>query len=133
MIKYLLSTEICLWLIKEKPEAMREQLNAHQGQLAISTLTLTELVAEAERSAEPERNLAVVEGFVARLIVLDFDRAAAEHSGQMRAEQGYVMCSALLVAGHARSRGLILVVMTTGLEENWPGLRTVHWPTVKED
>lgn len=45
-----------------------------------------ELIFGAEKSTAPEKNLRVVEGFAARLEVLDYDMAAAAHSGQLRAE-----------------------------------------------
>lgn len=54
--------------------------------LCISSVTLMELIFGAEKSTAPEKNLRVVEGFAARLEVLDYDMAAAAHSGQLRAE-----------------------------------------------
>ena len=41
----------------------------------------------AEKKARcPERNLAVIEGFVSRIDVLDYDAASCHHTGQIRAE-----------------------------------------------
>ncbi len=70
MIKYLLDTNICIFTIKNKPPEIREQFRQHHGQMAISTVTLMELIYGAEKSQVPERNLAEVEGFAARLEVL---------------------------------------------------------------
>lgn len=86
MLKYMLDTNICIFTIKNKPQVVREAFNRHHGQLAISTVTLMELVYGAEKSTAPARNLSIVEGFVARLEVLDYDSHAAEHSGQLRSE-----------------------------------------------
>lgn len=72
-----------------------------------------ELICGAEKSAIPERNLSVVEGFAARLEVLDYDQLAASRTGQLRAELGQNGTAIgpydQLIAGHARSRGMILV------------------------
>ncbi|MGM8850953.1 type II toxin-antitoxin system VapC family toxin [Salinicola halophyticus] len=76
-------------------------------------MTLAELIYGAEKSAKPEHNLSVVERFVARLTVLDFDEAAASHFGQIRAglERAGTPIGAydLMIATHARSRGLTVV------------------------
>ena len=87
MLKYMLDTNICIFTIKNKPQAVRDAFNRHQGQLCISTVTLMELIYGAEKSAAPEKNLAIVEGFSARLDVLSFDNEAAAHTsaGQKRA------------------------------------------------
>ncbi|EMD9041360.1 hypothetical protein VW603_004389 [Salmonella enterica] len=60
----------------------------NQGRMCISSVTLMELIYGAEKSQMPERNLAVIEGFVSRLDVLDYDTPAATHTGQIRADQG---------------------------------------------
>jgi tRNA(fMet)-specific endonuclease VapC len=52
----------------------------------ISAVTLGELFYGTEKSAQPERNLADIEGLTARLEVLPFDDLAATHFGQLRAE-----------------------------------------------
>ena len=80
MLKYMLDTNICIFTIKNKPQAVRDAFNRHQGQLCISTVTLMELIYGAEKSAAPEKNLAIVEGFSARLDVLSFDNEAAAHT-----------------------------------------------------
>ena len=86
MLKYLLDTNICIYTIKNKPPEVRALFNEHQAQLCMSAITLMELIYGAEKSAAPARNMAVVEGFSARLVVLDYDASAAAHSGQLRAE-----------------------------------------------
>ncbi|MGO1271425.1 MAG: PIN domain-containing protein, partial [Pseudomonas helleri] len=83
MLKFMLDTNICIFTIKNRPEHVREAFNAHHGQLCISTVTLMELVFGAEKSSNPQRNLAVVEGFAARLEVLKYDWEAAANTGQL--------------------------------------------------
>lgn len=131
MLKYMLDTNICIFTIKNKPEQVRQAFNRHQGQLCISTITLMELIYGAEKSAAPEKNLAVVEGLVARLQVLDYDTPAATHTGQLRAELAKAGTPIgpydQMIAGHARSQGLILVTNNLREFERVPGLRVEDW------
>lgn len=134
MLKYMLDTNIVIFTIKNKPAQVRELFNRHQGQLCISTITLMELIFGAEKSAFPERNLAVVEGFVARVAVLNYDALAAEHTGQLRAEQAKVGQPIgpydQMIAAHARSQGLIIVTNNVREFERVPGLRIEDWATL---
>jgi len=131
MLKYMLDTNICIFTIKNKPESVREKFNRHSHQLCISSVTLTELIYGAEKSAAPERNLAIIEGFTARLSVLNYDNYAAAHSGQIRAEQARLGKPIgpydLMIAGHARSCGLIVVTNNTREFERVSGLRLEDW------
>lgn len=99
--------------------------------MCISSVTVMELVYGAEKSQFPERNLAIIEGFISRLDVLDYDYAAATHTGQIRAElarQGRpVGPFDQMIAGHARSRGLIVVTNNTREFERIAGLRLEDW------
>lgn len=131
MLKYMLDTNICIFTIKNKPEQVRGAFRRHQGRLCISTITLMELIYGAEKSAIPEKNLSRVESFVARLQVLDYDDAAAIHSGQLHAElvrQGkQIGPYDQLIAGHARSLGLTLITNNLREFERVPGLRVEDW------
>ena len=67
MLKYLLDTNIVIYVIRRRPPAVREVFNLQHGRMAISTTTLAELLHGAEKSSDPPRNLAVVEDFCSRL------------------------------------------------------------------
>lgn len=131
MLKFMLDTNICTFTIKNRPEHVREAFNAHHGQLCISTVTLMELVFGAEKSSNPQRNLAVVEGFAARLEVLKYDWEAAANTGQLRAELATLGTPIgpydQMIAGHARSLGLVLVTNNPREFERVPGLRIEDW------
>ncbi len=131
MLKYMLDTNICIFTIKNKPEHAREAFNRHHGQLCMSSISLMELIYGAEKSASPERNLAVVEGFAARLEVLAYDEIAATHTGQLRAELAQkgtpIGPYDQLIAGHARSRGLIVVTNNRREFDRVAGLRVEDW------
>lgn len=131
MLRYMLDTNIVIYTIKNKPQAVKEAFVAHYGQMCISTVTLMELIYGAEKSAAPGRNLKEVEGFAARLDVLDYDSNAAAHSGELRAELARagqpIGPYDQLIAGHARSRGLILVTNNEKEFARVPGLRVENW------
>jgi len=127
----MLDTDICIYTIKNKPQAVRRVFIAHDGQMCVSTVTMMELIYGAEKSSDPERNLVEVEGFLARLDVLDYDVYAATHTGQVRAELAGagkpIGPYDQMIAGHARSRGLIIVTNNQREFNRVPGLRTVNW------
>lgn len=131
MLKYMLDTNICIFTIKNRPQQVRDAFNRHYGQLCMSSVSLMELIYGAEKSASPERNLTVVEGFAARLEVLPYDELAAVHTGQLRAELARsgtpIGPYDQLIAGHARSRGLIVVTNSLREFDRVPGLRIEDW------
>lgn len=133
MLKYLLDTNIVIYVIKNRPQAARERFTLHQGRLAISTVTLMELVYGAEKSSQPERNLRDVEGLASRLEVLTYDESAAIHTAQIRAalaRQGTPIGPYdQMIAGHARASGLTLVSNNTGEFQRVPGLLLENWIT----
>jgi tRNA(fMet)-specific endonuclease VapC len=59
--------------MKNRPEDVRKQFKKHEGQLAVSSVTVGELVFGAEYSQHVERNLTDIAAFTARLEVLPFD------------------------------------------------------------
>jgi tRNA(fMet)-specific endonuclease VapC len=131
MYKYMLDTNICIYTIKNKPDYVRDTFNQHQEQLCVSTVTIMELIYGAEKSSVPEKNMKVVESFLARLAVLDYDHRAAEHTGQLRAElqrQGKPIGPYdQMIAGHTRSLGLVLVTNNVREFDRVPGLRIENW------
>lgn len=99
--------------------------------MCLSTITLMELIYGAEASAAVERNLRDIESFAARLDVLTYDSEAAAHAGQLRAELKKLGQPIghydEMIAGHARSRGLVVVTNNMKPFERVPGLRLVNW------
>lgn len=131
MLRYLLDTNICIYVIKNRPAEVREAFNRHANHLCLSSVTLAELSYGAEKSAQPAHNLQVVESFVARLEVLPFEDRAAAHFGQIRAvleREGRVIGAYdLMIAAHARSQGLTLVTNNVGEFQRVPGLMVENW------
>ena len=133
MLRFMLDTDTCIYTIKRKPGSVRRTFNQHDGQMCVSAITQMELVYGAEKSANPSRNARVIEGFLARLDVLDFDSNAAAHSGEIRAalsRQGMLIGPYdQMIAGHARSRGLVVVTNNEREFSRVPGIRIVNWTT----
>lgn len=131
MLKYMLDTNIVIYTIKNRPEKARESFKRHSDQMAISAVTLGELIYGAEKSSQPERNLNDIEGIAARLEVLPFDALAATHFGQLRAELAGAGAPIgpydQMIAGHARALGLVLVTNNVTEFERVPGLRIENW------
>ena len=131
MLKFMLDTNICIFTIRNRPQEVREAFLRHHDQMCISTVTLMELIYGAEKSSNPERNLADVEGFAARLEVLRYDQEAAAHTGQLRAELARLGKQIgpydQMIAGHARSHGLIVVTNNCREFDRVPGLRIEDW------
>ena len=65
MLRYLLDTNICIYVIKRRPQELLDTFNRHAGQMAISAITFSELLHGVEKSAAPARNLATVESAAA--------------------------------------------------------------------
>ena len=131
MLKYLLDTNIVIYTMKNRPQRVKRRFERHHGRMGISTITLGELVFGAEHSQEVERNLADIEALVARLEVLPFDAKAAYHFGQIRAalyRTGQPIGPYdMMIAGHARALGLILVTNNVKEFERVPGLLLEDW------
>ena len=131
MLKYMLDTNIVIYTIRNRPPEVRDAFNRYTEQMCISSVTWGELVYGAEHSSRPEENLAVVEGMAARLEVLPFATHDANHFGQIRAElkrQGNLIGPYdMMIAGHARARGLVLVTNNMYEFERVLGLRLDNW------
>ena len=131
MLRYLLDTNICIYVIKRRPELVLDRFNENAPHLAISSITLAELLHGAEKSSQPQRTLAVVEDFCSRLDVLDYGAKAAQHYGQIRAsleQRGTpIGVNDLHIAAHARSEGLTLVSNNLREFERVDGLLYENW------
>jgi len=131
MLRYLLDTNICIYVIKQRPLSLLDIFNRHAGQLAISSITLAELFHGVAKSAKPDHNLRQVEDFISRLDVLPYSNKAAAHYGDIRAaleKQGQpIGVNDLHIAAHARSEALVLVSNNLREFERVEALRLENW------
>jgi tRNA(fMet)-specific endonuclease VapC len=131
MLRYMLDTNLCIRVLRDRPRALQTRFNLEADGLCLSTIVLTELLHGAAKSARPEQNRQEVERFAARLEVLSFDAAAADHAADIRAslERAGTIIGGydLLIAGHARSKGLTVVTGDLGEFRRVEGLRCEDW------
>ena len=130
-MRYMLDTNLCIRVLRDRPKGLRPRFNAEADALCISTVVLAELLYGASKSAKPVENRRDVERFAARLGVLAFDADAAAHAAEIRAalERSGRGIGAydVLIAGHARSRGLVVVTGNLGEFGRVEGLRCEDW------
>jgi tRNA(fMet)-specific endonuclease VapC len=131
VLRYLLDTNLCIRVLRDRPAAARDRFNAEADGLCISTVVLTELLHGAAKSARPDHHRRSVERFAARLEVLPFDADAAGHAADIRAELerrgSPIGAYDILIAGHARSRGLTVVTGNLAEFGRVDGLRCEDW------
>ncbi|MGK7871039.1 tRNA(fMet)-specific endonuclease VapC [Falsiroseomonas sp. E2-1-a20] len=131
MLRNMLDTNLCIRLLRDRPQGLRPRFNAEAETLCISTITLAELLHGAAKSARPVENRRQVEALAARLAVLAFDEDAAAHAGEIHAELGrrgqVIGPYDILIAGHARSRGLVVITGNLGDFQRVDGLRAEDW------
>ena len=131
MLRYLLDTNIVIYVIKQRPMSALQVFNEHAGHMAISSITLAELLHGAEKSNAPARSLAVVEDFCSRLEVLAYGPKAAQHYGSIRSaleKRGQpIGVNDLHIAAHARSEGLTLVSNNLREFERVEALQMANW------
>lgn len=131
-MRYLLDTDICIYIIKKKPEQVLKKLvKLNPENIAISTVTLSELVYGAEKSQHRERNLEALTGFLVPFDVLPWDENAAKSTGEIRAifeKSGKVIGPYdLQIAGQALSLNITLVTNNEKEFSRVKGLKVENW------
>lgn len=131
MLRYLLDTNIVMYVLKRRPLEVLATFNANASRMAISSITLAELMHGAEKSSRVSENLAAIEDFCSRLEVLPYGVKAAQHYGAIRAALEKLGQSIgvndLHIAGHARSEGLVLVTNNQSELVRVPALEVENW------
>jgi tRNA(fMet)-specific endonuclease VapC len=133
MLKYLLDTNIVIYVIKRRPIEVLGLFNEHAGRMAMSAITLSELYHGAEKSAKVSQNLEVIEEFSSLLEVLPYTGKASAHYGSIRSaleKAGQpIGVNDLHIAAHARSEGLVVVTNNVSEFARVPGLMVENWVT----
>lgn len=131
MLRYLLDTNIAIFVIRQRPPQAAAVFNLHAGRMALSAITLAELMHGVEKSSRPTDNLAVVEDFCSRLELLPYGPKAAQHYGQIRAVLESAGTSIgvndLHIAAHARSEGLVVVTNNRREFDRVAALQVEDW------
>ena len=132
MIKYLLDTNICIYLIRRKPEIVLKRIQGLQvSDLGISSITLSELEYGVAKSRKQEQNKLALTEFLTPIEIMPFDDMAAKHYGELRAyleTRGTPIGSLdTLIAAHALSLQSTLVTNNESEFSCVPGLKIENW------
>jgi tRNA(fMet)-specific endonuclease VapC len=131
MLKFLLDTNIVIYVIKRRPIEVLSVFNQNASRMAISAITLSELYHGAEKSVKVHENLEVIEEFSSRLEVLPNSPKASQHYGSIRGaleKLGQTIgVNDLHIAAHARSEGLVLVTNNVVEFAGVPSLQIENW------
>ena len=131
-MRYMLDTNICIYVIKHKPESvLRELKKLDPEDVCISSITYAELAYGVEKSAQTERNRLALAMMLSCIGIVAFDDAAASEYGEIRAglEKGGtpIVSMDMLIAAHAKATGCTLVTNNTKEFCRVKGLKVVNW------
>jgi tRNA(fMet)-specific endonuclease VapC len=131
-MKFLLDTNICIYIIKQKPLEVLHKFNTYQvGDIGISSITVAELEFGVQKSQYPAKNQQALAQFLLPLEIVNFDHAAATLYGDIRArleKQGTPIGSLdTLIAAHALSLQVILITNNIKEFSRVPNLKSENW------
>lgn len=131
-MRYMLDTNICIYVIKHKPEKVFQKLQeVDPSDVCISSVTYAELVHGVEKSAAVDKNRLALSMFLANIEILNFDVNAAENYGKIRAalEKNGTPIGPLdmMIAGHAQSLGYIVVTNNMKEFKRVNNLKIENW------
>lgn len=132
MIHYMLDTDICSYIIRERPIEVLEHFETlKMDQLCISVVTYAELIYGVEHSSSKKINRSIVDQFVKHLSIIDWDKKAAEHYGNIReflqVKGNVIGAMDMMIAAHARSQKMILVTNNEKHFKRVPKLKVENW------
>lgn len=128
----MLDTDICIALIKNRPEAMRSRLSRlSPEEVGISGIVAAELWFGVEHSQKKKQNTAALKDFLEYVSLLDWPCEASNTYGQIRAglqKKGTpIGAMDLLIASHALFLDAVLVTNNTKEFERIPDLKIENW------
>jgi tRNA(fMet)-specific endonuclease VapC len=131
-MRYLLDTNICVYIIKRKPQTVLDKFQTlNPGEVGIPSITVAELEYGAYKSQRREQNRAALKQFLSPLAIVPFDEAAARAYGEIRGQleqQGTVIGSMdMLIAAQAQSLELALVTNNVREFSRVPNLVLENW------
>ena len=130
MPRYLLDTNMCIYLMKNQPEEIaRRFAQCYVGDVVMSSITYAELAYGVAVSANPEREKINLASLIEDIQVIPFDSAAGEAYGPIRLATLEAKKDALdkLIAAHAVSLNAIVVTNNTKDFAKYPGLVVENW------
>ena len=128
MLEYILDTNICIYIIKQKPQSVLTKFSTLKpGAVAMSLITHAELMYGAERSQSRQASLDRLLKLTTLIPVLPLETPVAEHCADIRARLSF-QCALignndLWIAAHVRSLDKVLVTNNLREFERVEGLR----------
>ena len=131
-MKYILDTNICIYIIKKKPIQVFDKFkDLPLGSVGISSITLAELAFGAKKSAQSEKNQIALNQFLIPLDIVECDTNAAIEYGKIRAELERVGTPIgpldMLIASHVKSLELTIVTNNEKEFKRVSGLKVENW------
>jgi len=129
---YMLDTNICIYIIKKKPENVLKNLKRHRKKgLFISAITLAELEFGIENSLYKEKNRIALLEFLSITNIKQFDEKAAREYGIIKKELKDKNCLIgpfdTLIGAHAKALNMTLVTNNVGEFERIRDLKIENW------
>jgi len=131
-MNYLLDTNVCIYIIKEKPESVIKKFERISPmEVGVSIITVAELEFGVAKSQYPEKNRKALEQFILPLIILPFDledtRAYGDIHHHLESRGTPIGAMDMLIAAQARRREVVLVSNNEQEFSRIPGLRVENW------
>lgn len=130
MPRYMLDTNMCIYLIKNQPESVRQRFaQCYVGDVVMSAITFAELEYGVAASTNPKRERKNLANLVEDIPVVPFDDAACVAYGPIRMATRSIKKDALdkLIAAHAVSLNVILVTNNERDFSKYPGVVLENW------
>ncbi len=130
--RYLLDTNICIYIQRRKPQEVLERFRRLKpGDASISVVTWGELLYGAEKSRHRKKVLQLLEEFQTLIPVLSMPEKAGKTYGAIRAaleSKGTpIGNNDLWIAAHAKAEGLTVVTNNEREFLRIPGLKVQNW------
>lgn len=130
MPRYLLDTNMCIYLMKNQPEEVaRRFAQCYVGDVVMSAITYAELEYGVAVAADPERERANLASLVEDIPVAPFDAPAGVAYGPIRMATRDSKKDHLdkLIAAHAVALGVTVVTNNVKDFAKYPGVTTENW------
>ena len=130
MPRYMLDTNMCIYLIKHQPKEVAERFaQCYVGDVVMSAITYAELQFGVEVAANPKRERANLARLVEDIPVMPFDAAAGQAYGPIRLATRDSKKDHLnkLIAAHALALDVVIVTNNVKDFGKYPGLKIENW------
>ncbi len=129
---YMLDTNICSYIIRNKPQSIKVKLQEVEQNhtIALSSIVVSELLYGATKKNSPKL-IKIVSAFIDNFIIYDYSKVSAQFYANIRTnleKKGQIIgANDLLIASHALSLGAVFVTNNTREFERIENLILEDW------